>query len=280
MERRIIDVHHHLNPPTDETADRTAEECSRLGIVKRALLGMPPKCDPKANAAVLAAARTYPDLFLPFAAPDMDDAAPDDVTRFKDRGYVGLKFIVPSRPYNDPAYFPLYERACDLKMPVLFHLGIVANRPGFDKADSNCMRPIHLDHIARSIPQLTVIGAHLGNPWYEEATMSCRWNPNLFFDLSGSTLKKKRPAFLAGLLWWTEDTPYRAPDGSTAWQKIVFGSDVPSGRVAEVIAGYENLMNTLRLAPAIRERIWYGTAARLLGIDPTNGKQARPPAAS
>ena len=131
MERRIIDVHHHLNPPTDETADRTAEECSRLGIVKRALLGMPPKCDPKANAAVLAAARTYPDLFLPFAAPDMDDAAPDDVTRFKDRGYVGLKFIVPSRPYNDPAYFPLYERACDLKMPVLFHLGIVANRPGY-----------------------------------------------------------------------------------------------------------------------------------------------------
>ncbi len=34
--------------------------------------------------------------------------------------------------------------------------------------------------------------------------MCCRWNPNLFFDLSGSTLSCKSPSFIGDLLWWTD----------------------------------------------------------------------------
>lgn len=52
------------------------------------------------------------------------------------------------------------------------------------------MRPIYLDTIARAFPDLKIIGAHLGNPWYQEAAEVARWNPNVFFDLTGSTLKK------------------------------------------------------------------------------------------
>ena len=61
--------------------------------------------------------------------------------------------------------------------------------------DSNYMRPIYLDTMARLFPAWKIHGAHLGNPWYEEASMSCRWNPNLYFDLTGSTLKKKNRSF-------------------------------------------------------------------------------------
>ena len=40
---------------------------------------------------------------------------PDEITRRRDQGFAGLKFIAPLRPYNDRAYFPLYERAAELQ---------------------------------------------------------------------------------------------------------------------------------------------------------------------
>ena len=263
MTRRIIDMHQHLGDAPDELA----EEYNRLGVERAVLLGMPPNRKPGDNDGVLQAAEKYPDLYIPFAGFDATETGPDDVTRLHDAGFVGLKFIGPSRAYNDPAYFAVYERACALGMPVLFHLGILSNTGPWTTRDSNLMRPIHLDHIARILPELKIIGAHLGNPWYEEATMSCRWNPNLFFDLSGSTLKKKRPEFLGGLLWWTADTAYKSPDGTGAWEKIVFGSDVAHDQVEDVINDYESLMDALDLSPELRDAVWYNTAAKILGLE-------------
>ena len=264
--RKIIDIHQHLNGPN--TADVLAETYERLGVVKAVLLGQPPRYRPGVNEAVLAAHKEFPDLFIPFVGFDLDEWKPDELKRFHDEGYVGIKFIGPRKAYNDPSYFPVYEKASELKMPGVFHLGIIANAGPWTVCDSNLMRAIHLDHIARNFPEMTVIGAHLGNPWYDEATMACRWNPNLFFDLSGSTLKKKTPEFLSSLLWWTPDSvPYLSPDRTCAWQKICFGSDVAHDFVEDVINDYENLMSALDLKPEFRDAIWYGTAAKILGFN-------------
>ena len=263
MARRIIDMHHHLFEA--EPLDATAEEYNRLGVEKAVLSAVPPRRVPDSNRIALAAHRKYPDLFIPFVGFDLDAMKPDELKGFQEEGFVGIKFIGPSKPYNDFSYFPVYEKASALGMPALFHLGIVANFKPWNDCDSNLMRPIHLDHIARSFPQLTIVGAHLGNPWYEEATMSCRWNPNLFFDLSGSTLKKKTPQFLRELLWWTPDTAYKSPDRTHAWQKIVFGSDVACAEIEDVLRDYENLMDALNLSPELRQAIWHDTAASILG---------------
>jgi len=264
MRRRVIDMHQHLNETN--TADAMAEVYGSLGVEKVVLQALPPRRSPGNNEAVLDAHKRYPELFVPFVGFDLDTMGPEELERFRDEGFVGIKFIGPSRPYNDPAYFPVYEKACELGMPALYHLGIVANRPAWADCDSNLMRPIYLDHIARRLPEFKMIGAHLGNPWYEEATMSCRWNPNLFFDLSGSTLKKKTPEFIGGLLWWTPTTAYRSPDGSHAWEKIVFGSDVDCCEVRDVMHDYELLMSALGLPPGLQEAVWHRTAAGILGL--------------
>lgn len=264
MARKIIDIHQHLEAAAD--TDQMAEEYGRLGVVKAVLLGLPPKRLPGNNDLLLAAAKQYPKLFVPFAGFDLDAMTAADVTRFRDAGFKGIKFIGVRRPYNDPAYFPVYEQACALRLPVLFHLGIVANTGAWSDCDSGLMRPIHLDHIARRLPSLTLIGAHFGNPWSDEAAMACRWNPNLFFDMSGSLLKYRSPAYLGSLLWWTDDGPYKSPDRTHAWQKILFGSDVATRQIADVIHDYELLMDGLNLPAALREAVWYGTAARLLGV--------------
>jgi predicted TIM-barrel fold metal-dependent hydrolase len=260
----IIDMHQHA--PAAAEVDARVQACHDAGIATAVLLGQPERRVPGDNALTLAAARAYPTLFRAWYGVDMDTAVPDDITRARDDGFTGLKFIGPTRAYNAPAYFPLYERATALRLPALFHLGIVANTPGYQDCDSNLMRAIHLDHIARRLPAWTIIGAHFGNPWCEEAAMACRWNPNLYFDLSGSLLKYRRPAFLGDLLWWKAGGPYAAPDGTNAWSKIVFGSDVASPAIADVIHDYSVVMDALALDENLRQQIWHDTAARLLTV--------------
>ena len=189
-ERKIIDAHHHVRD--EKHADRLADTCEKLGIVKVCLVATNvPDSDRDCNADTKAAFEKYPDLFVGFGGVNLwESDGPDQVQRLYDQGFRGLKFIIPPKPYHDESFFPIYQRAQELGMVALFHLGIVARRRSRQvRVDNNLMRPIYLDTIARQFPELTIIGAHLGNPWYEEATMSCRWNPNLYFDLSGSTLK-------------------------------------------------------------------------------------------
>jgi predicted TIM-barrel fold metal-dependent hydrolase len=212
---------------------------------------------------------------------DWQSHTPDDIVRFRELGAAGVKFIRPTAPYNDKKWWPIYEKCQEMKLPGLFHLGIVgipaasgvmraasaedAQNPSF--VDSNYMRPIYLDTLARLFPEWQIHGAHLGNPWYEEATMSCRWNRNLYFDLTGSTLKKKKPAFLGELLWWTPYTRYRDPDGRDAWEKIVFGSDVAYWETQDVLSDYDHVMRELHLSDDIRRKIMGETAAKIYGLD-------------
>ena len=94
--------------------------------------------------------------------------------------------------------------------------------------------------------------------------MSARWNPNLFFDLSGSTLKKKRPSFIGDLLWWNDKTEYRSPFWSSAWEQIVFGADVGPEKEHDVVNDYTILLDTLGVADHLRQAVFYGTAANIL----------------
>jgi predicted TIM-barrel fold metal-dependent hydrolase len=262
MSDSIIDFHQHA--PQKGQVDARIRACEQASIVKAVLLGLPAANCPGDNDLVLEATRVAPGLFIPFYGVSMDQDTPDAIDRAIDLGFQGLKCIAPLRAYNDPVYFPLYERAAERGLPVLFHLGIVANHAAWRRCDSNLMRAIHLDHIARSIPELRLIGAHFGNPWSDEAAMACRWNSNLYFDLSGSLLKYRPPQFFKELLWWRKDGPYASPDRREAWSKIVFGSDVADEQIAGVVNDYAQLMASLQLDDSLRNQVWRNTAETLL----------------
>ncbi len=267
----IIDMHHHLGAEPDY-ADRLAAQCAKLNVVRiciMALEGWKAGAGFGGNDAVEAAFRKYPDLICGFGHVRVDIEGPEKVQELKDRGFTGIKFMTPLKQYNHEGYYPVYEKAEELGMPGLFHLGIVArHHTGHDvRIDCSLMRPVFLDSIARTFPDWTIIGAHLGNPWYDEATMAARWNPNLFFDLSGSTLKYRKPEYLGELLWWDSTTRYGSPDGASAWEKIVFGSDVDYFEIKDVLHDYENVFKTLHLSSDIRYAIRYRNAARILGLE-------------
>ena len=93
------------------------------------------------------------------------------------------------------------------------------------------LRVTLVDNIARRYPKTTIIVAHLGNPDYAWAEMA-RWNPNMFFDLSGSTLIKKQEDLqvLQIILWWSSvASPHTPKSQTSAFEKVIFGSDVFGG---------------------------------------------------
>lgn len=278
MKYSIIDCHHHMMP-SPGYVDDLIKECDLLGIERVCLIA--PRAD-DGNALLAKEINRYPDRICGFALVDWDSDDPTDIERYKEMGMTGLKFIRPTADYRDQRWFPIYEKAEELQMPGLFHLGIVGRSnpksayQGPASADlsrqrsfvdSSMMRPVFLDTVARAFPTWMIIGAHLGNPWYEEAAMSARWNPNLFFDLSGSTLKKKTSEFLGNLLWWTPYTRYKDPEGRYAWKKIVFGSDVSHFEIRDVVRDYEKVMEELNIPDDIRKAVFGGTARRILGLE-------------
>jgi hypothetical protein len=138
----------------------------------------------------------HPDRFVGFGDIKLDD--PDvlnQIDRFHRAGFRGLGEITSSlKNYDDSAYWPIYDRAAKYHMILLFHTGIVARPHPEEPADISFdrMRATRLDLIARHWPKTIIIGAHLGNPDYAEAAEIARLNPNLYFDLSGSSLIKKK----------------------------------------------------------------------------------------
>src|ERR1700676_4505736 len=195
------------------------------------------------------------------------------VNRFHEAGFRGLgEMTGPHYPYDDRCYWPIYERAAQYGMILLFHTGIV-NRTDPDTASdvsSDRMRAGTLDLIARRFPKLRIIGAHLGNPDYAWAAEIARWNPNVWWDLSGSTLIKKQRDYLSfnGIFWWSSAaTPHSPQSAASAFEKIVFGSDVFDGDMAEfdrALERYHRMLDECAVSAEAQRNIFRGTLWRIL----------------
>ena len=270
---RIIDMHVHFDEKKPSYISEFLKVSDRLNLTACMLT-------PFANRKVVAdAAKQHPQQIIPFGFVDLD--APDVAKQVEElhsmgfRGLGELEFV--KKPYNDPSYFPVYELANRYNWIVLFHTGIVL-RKNFDEPEdvaSGRMRPIHLEEIARRWPKITVLGAHCGNPEYEWAAEVARWNPNVFFDLSGSTLTKMhgRLAEFQKIFWWsttewhsaewTVKTPNNDP---SAFIKLVFGSDTDLNEIENVVKQYHALFEACDVPERTRKMIMGGTLAKFLGL--------------
>lgn len=264
----VIDVHHHLPADWEGYVERLRDECRRLGIDRVVVCssGTPGQAS---NEQLAEAVRAHPDFLLGLGHVRLGEDSPRVVEEIKAAGLHGLKLIRPRMPYDADEAMEIYHRASAHGMPILFHLGIIARSPWDGAMDVSMarMRPVHLDRIARRFPELPIIGAHFGNPWYEEAAELARMHPNVYFDLTGSTLKKKGPEFFRELLWWAEDELYGRMGDKTPWEKIVFGTDVAIELMEDVMNDYRRLMDGLGLTQEQRELIWGRTAAAIFGIE-------------
>jgi len=265
---KIIDAHVHHNGDPAFLEKLVAKLDSVDGL---ALLITAPQDLPSVTAFI----KKHPNRLVCMGELRLDDpVAVSLVDRFHAAGCRGLSEITsPLKNYDDRSYWPIYERAEQYGMILLFHTGIV-NRPDPSiPSDISVerMRPSLLDAIARRFPRLTIIGAHLGNPDYAWAAEIARWNPNLYFDVSGSSLIKKQndPTFWKTIFWWSGVvSPHTPAGGPDAFEKLVFGSDVFNGELEEFdreLERYHKMLDACGVPKAAQDNIFAGTVWRILG---------------
>jgi uncharacterized protein len=266
---RIVDIHVHFDEKDPNFFRDLMTVAQRINLTACVLT-------PYANRAQVAdAAKQHPKHIVPFGFIDLD--APDVLSQVKDfhslgyRGLGELEFV--KKPYVDPSYMPVYELANQYGWVVMFHTGIVLRRTADqpENVASHRMRAFYLEEIARRFPKLTVIGAHCGNPEYEWAAEVARWNPNVFFDLSGSTLTKmssrledfKRIFWWSGQGEWKTATPANDP---SAFIKLVFGSDAGVDGIEHVVSQYRAMFKACDVPVSTQQMILGGTLASILRL--------------
>ncbi|HEY8147905.1 MAG TPA: amidohydrolase family protein [Vicinamibacteria bacterium] len=268
--RFVIDSHQHYQDKPDyfDRLVKTYRPRNAMACVLTLMKDWP---------ATKKAAAAYPDVVIPYGQILVDDPkAMAEIEAFAAGGAKGIKMHTPRLNWDDASYFPLYKKMQDLGLVALFHTGIVCTI-----VDGNCgssdepqissmarMRPSFLHTIARAFPRLTIQGAHLGNPWYDEAAEAARWQKNLYFDLTGSSLIKKQRnlAVFKEYLWWEGPTAHSPPDAVYAFEKLVFGTDEPPDALDNMLGRYEAMLDACAVPEASRRKIYGETMARVLRV--------------
>lgn len=273
----VIDSHVHLLDKKGYIK-KIIQVSDRLGIDKICLLAGQngvKKWEAKmaSNEHLLDAFRMFPDRIIPFGFIELGNDPYTIVDDMHASGFRGITVSQPRYNYNDDRLLPYYARAAALGMPLLFDTGTVrrAEADAYAGVDTSRVRPLFLDRIARKYTKLSIIGAHLGDPWFEEAAMTIFWNHNLYFDLSGSVLERRGPEWVKEILWWfpeqqstdseSEDTHYLKIH---PFDRICFGTDVPVEEMEGSLHKYRMLMEALHLDKRTEDKVMGGNIVSML----------------
>jgi len=212
------------------------------------------------SAQIVAEAQAHGDVLIPFASVDpLDPGAPGQLRELAAAGARGLKLhpslqgFVPS----DRAYYPLYEVAGELGLPVIFHTGqtgIGAGLPGGRGIKLRYSDPMLIDDVAADHPDLTIILAHLSVPWQDAAISMATHKANVFIDLSGWSPRYFPPQLVRAA-------------GGLLRRKVLFGSDYPVITPDRWLADFA----ALEIKPEARPLILKENAARVLGLTAGGG---------
>jgi len=189
------------------------------------------------------------DMLLPFASLN-PNTHPDPTTKLeyyvKDCKVKGLK-LLPSYQFfypNEARLYPLYAKAQELRIPVVFHVGSSI----FKGTRLKYCAPIHLDDVAVDFPDLKIIMAHSGRGfWYHECFFLSRFHKNIYMDITGLPPKNLLNYF---------------PELEKNSEKIIFGSDWPP--IPKDLGENIEAIKSLPLSDRTIENILYKNAQRLL----------------
>lgn len=169
--------------------DEIAEEIKKEGIIKAVIVGRDAETtyDFKPNhQEILPFIQKYPDLFTGFAGVDPHKGM-EAVYMLRDlvenQGFKGAAIdpLYAQLPANDPRFYPIYSKCCELKIPVVITSGLSPKSPRVTADSSN---PIYVDMVARDFPELSIIMSHGGYPWVNEMIGVAFRNSNVYVDIS------------------------------------------------------------------------------------------------
>lgn len=164
--------------------------------------------------------------------------------------YTGYEHFYP----KDRRIRPYLKLLVKHGRPAIFHCGDLYSK--HPDALLEYAHPLKIDRLAVAMPDLRIIIAHVGNPWFTDAAQVCYKNKNVYADCSGFVYGKfepRREEFFARL--WNDFDLVSESEG-----KMLFGTDWPISDQAD----YVRVVG--KLAGAQRERVFSANAKALFGL--------------
>ena len=263
--KKLIDFHTHIFP--DPIAERAAAnvgnyyslnmEGNGTAAMLRARAPKGVDCRFVISSAAMKAKNVIPgndflldcakadSAYIPFGSfhPDMgESAALAEIERIAEAGIKGIK-IHPDFQHifiDDAALIPLYRRCAELGLPILFHVG--------DK-NTDYSTPKRMRRVCDTVPELKVIGAHLGGYSVWEQAEEHLLDAGIYVDCS-----EARP-FL------TEERTYELIM-KFGIDRVLFGSDYPVF-CTDTVYGH---INALPFTEEEKEKLFHLNAENLLNL--------------
>jgi uncharacterized protein len=292
IDREHIDIHVHMGFQADMEA--FVKACRKLNVAV-AVNACGPMYGQPGNDATEAAMKKYPDTVIGMGYIGLGRGdTPETVADLHRRGFKGLKMIAPTKDYDDEEFFPIYARAEELNMPILFHTGVVVRSdvwlenmkksgrplpphpdPRTFNISSKRMEPMCVDLILRAFPNLNCILAHFGSTGRRDTSQGIiRWNPNAYGDLTefswsfeldkskrGWHIEQRHVDMFMGIL-----KPLQAEKMS---DKLLFATDLSTDDpqlLDAKIESHKAVYTALGIDKSGQKKMLRDTAARLLGI--------------
>jgi uncharacterized protein len=156
-------------------------------------------------------------------------------------------FGEPPRHPDDPVYWPVYELATKLNIPVFLMSGPTTPDPRFND-------PAHLARVARAFPSLPLVIYHGYWPNVQQAIGEAFLHENVF-------LVPDMYLFQPGSNFYVEAA------NSFLADQLLFGSSYPFRPIGQSIDDFL----ALGFKESVLEKVLYGNAARLFGLDRRGG---------
>ena len=245
---------------TGLSLDEMLERMETAGIEKAFLIaahagrvGMP-GCNHMPYENVARACEEYPDRFYGLAGIDPFDGM-EGVRAFEDAvqnmGFIGAHLyphwyeLAP----DHAKYYPFYAKCCELDVPIQMQVGqsMVYSK---EYRTRSVGQPITLDAVACDLPELKLIGIHVGIPWHDEMISMAWKHENIYIGCDAH-----RPKY-----WPKSFTHYVNSYGQ---DKVIFGTDFP---VLDFKKTTDDI-NEIGFKPEVRRKLMRDNAIRIYGLD-------------
>ena len=245
---------------TGLSLDEMLERMETAGIEKAFLIaahagrvGMP-GCYHMPYEIVARACEEYPDRFYGLAGIDPFDGM-EGVRAFEDAvqnmGFIGAHLyphwyeLAP----DHAKYYPFYAKCCELDVPIQMQVGqsMVYSK---EYRTWSVGQPITLDAVACDLPELKLIGIHVGIPWHDEMISMAWKHENIYIGCDAH-----RPKY-----WPKSFTHYVNSYGQ---DKVIFGTDFP---VLDFKKTTDDI-NEIGFKPEVRRKLMRDNAIRIYGLD-------------
>lgn len=235
------------------TIEDTIADMDAAGVDRAVIVGIDAETTHRyrvSNDLVAQTVARFPHRLIGFAGadPHKGKLACDELVRaVNELGLRGLKLLphLADIAPDDRRMYPLYETARDLKIPVLFHSGTQFHAG----TKIRFCRPLYLDSVAVDFPELQIVMAHFGYPWFHEGLAVVLRNPNVWFNIAGWAPKR------------IPEEVIRQINGPLRY-KALFGSDYPLLKRTRIVAE----LAQLPFKEGVQQLLMSDNPKRLLGL--------------